>query len=287
MLNQAPFGFDLIRKYVVLFGSTFDDIYVNRMNANNVSEIIKVPISYSNKDKMMAIVDSDPDKDRPFSALVPRMGFSLLGMNYDSSRKNPTNNYIARVSNTDPSILYKQYMQVPYNFTFELYILSKNTLDASRIIEQILPFFTPDYTSRVLLIPDINLDLAIPIVLGGISIQDLYDGEFKVRRTLIWTLRFTMKAVLCNPVKQQGPIKFIQTTFYDPNGNTPYWISNSAIGNTSPLERMDGQVAMLANGQPTTNAQASVPYQTINIDDDYGYAETIYEFIGNTEITIF
>jgi len=293
MLQQAPFGFDLIKKYVVLFGSTFDDIYVNRLISTTTSEIVKVPISYSNKDKMLAIVDTDPNKDRPYSVLLPRLGFSLMGMTYDSSRKTPTNNYIARVSNTNSSILYKQYVPIPYNFNFELYLLSKNTMDASHIIEQIIPFFTPDYTSRVMLIPEINLDLAIPIVLSGLSNEDLYDGDFKVRRTLLWTFRFILKGILCNPLKEQNPIKFIQTTFYDPDGNYPWspapntWNIAAAVGNTAPLERMDLQVAMLANGQPTTNAAASVPYQTININDDYGYAETIYDFSGNVEITTF
>jgi hypothetical protein len=110
MLQQAPYGFDIIKKVVVLFGSTFDDLYVNRMNDNNVSERIKVPISYSNKDKMFARVDSDPNLNRPEAALTPRIGFSLTGANYDARIKTPTSNYLARQYG---QTILKQYVGVP------------------------------------------------------------------------------------------------------------------------------------------------------------------------------
>lgn len=274
MLQNAPFGFDLIKKYVVLFGSTFDNISIDRMAANNVSEQVKVPIGYSAKDKMLAVLDSDPDKDRPYSALLPRLGFNMVGMAYDTRRKGPASNYIRSAANSTVSTVYKQYMFVPYNFDFELYIMSKNTSDANRIVEQILPFFQPDFTSTVMLVPQMNLILDIPIVLGDVSQEDLYAADLKTRRTLVWTMKFTMKGVLCGPIYTAALIKFVETNFRP-----------LPRGSGSIIEQLDVQVTLTANGQPTTNVAESIPYRLINITDDYGFAEQIVDFIGNSAIT--
>jgi len=274
MLQNAPFGFDLIKKYVVLFGSTFDNISIDRMAANNVSERIKVPIGYSAKDKMLAVLDSDPDKDRPYSALLPRLGFNMVGMAYDTRRKGPASNYLRSAANSTVTTIYKQFNFVPYNFDFELYIMSKNTSDANRIVEQILPFFQPDFTSTVALVPQMNLILDIPIVLGDVSQEDLYAEDLKTRRTLVWTMKFTMRAVLCGPIYTAALIKFVETNFRP-----------LPRGSGSIIEQLDVQVTLTANGQPTTNVAESIPYRQINITDDYGYAESIYNFIGNSAIT--
>lgn len=274
MLQQAPFGFDLIKKYVVLFGSTFDNIQIDRMASNSVSEQIKVPISYSAKDKMLAVLSSDPDKDRPYSALLPRIGFNMVGMSYDTRRKGPASNYLRSVANSTVSTVYKQFNFVPYNFDFELYIMSKNTSDANRIVEQVLPFFQPDFTSTVELVPKMSLILDIPIVLVDVSHEDLYDGDLKIRRTLIWTMKFLMKGVLCGPIYTPAMIKFIETNFKPlPRG----------VGTI--IEQMDVQVTLTANGKPTTNVAESIPYRQINITDDYGFGETIINFSGNVIIS--
>ena len=40
-------------------------------------------------------------------------------------------------------------MPVPYNLDFELYAMAKQSDDALQIVEQILPYFQPDYTVTI------------------------------------------------------------------------------------------------------------------------------------------
>jgi len=68
------------------------------------------------------------------------------------------------------------------------------------IVEQILPFFSPDYTITVRDIPDLELSKDIPIVLNSVNYEDTWDGQLQQRRTVIWTLGFTAKMYLYPPV---------------------------------------------------------------------------------------
>ena len=285
MLSNSPFGFDLIKKYTILFGSIFDDIYINRQDQNGATtETIKVPISYSAKDKFLSIVDSDPNIDRPYSELLPRLAFNMVGMRYESNRKLPTNNKLRNPNPTNPAQIFSQYNNVPYEFSFELYVGAKNLTDAYAIIEQALFFFTPDYTASVVLIPEMSNETQdIPIVFNGVSQEDSYDGQFKNRRVIIFTLKFSLKAYIAGPITKPTLIKFIQINYRDPEeqGKT----IEEGVGNTPILEQQDIQVTLTANGQPTSNVADSIPYQQINITDNYGIVDPITTFIGNKVFT--
>lgn len=273
MLDNSPFYFSLIRKYVTLFGVTFDNIYINKTLDSNPSnnERVKVPISYINKDKLLARFDADPDIDRPYSALLPRMGFEMLPMTYDGSRKLPSTNYVS-IKTTDGYI--KQYVPVPYNFKFVLYIGVKNAEDGTKIIEQILPFFKPSYTPSVILIPETNMVHDIPIILNSVECEDKYDGAFENRRSLVWTLSFTMKGYIYGPEENSSVIRFVETDFFIP-ANTAI---EDSVGVAPKAETVNVQVTLTANGQPTSNVADSIPYKNINITDDYGFSTTITNY---------
>jgi hypothetical protein len=110
---------------------------------------------------------------------------------YDSSRKLNT---IGRVASSDqsPNNLKYQYNPVAYNLGFVLHIYVKNVEDGTKIVEQILPYFTPDWTVTANLVPEMNIKMDVPVVLNDISVEDNYDGDFKQRRALVWTLNFTL-----------------------------------------------------------------------------------------------
>lgn len=273
MLNNPPFGFGLLRKYVTLVGSLFDDIYIQRKypaGMNKEDELIKVPISYAPKDMLLARVDADPDLERPYSALLPRMSFEILDVQYDGSRKLPTNNRMAR--STTPGVYLRQYVPVPYNIIFQVAIAAKTTEDGAAIIEQILPFFTPDYTPSVILVPETNAIHTTPIVLNSVQLEDKYDGDFKTRKSLNWILRLTLKGYFYGPITTPSIIKFVETNLRD---STRYDTVEDAVGLAKISEEVDVQVTLTANGQPTTNAAASIPYTLVNITDDYGFASYV------------
>jgi len=183
------------RKMVVAFGTLFNNIEVRRTNSSDaVTEVLKIPLSYGPKDKMLVRISADPNRDSTTVALtVPRMGFELTSMTYDSARKLNT---LGRNVKTGTTGLKKQFNPVPYNYDFSLYIFVKNAEDGTQILEQILPFFTPEFTITMSLVSGMDVKMDIPLVLSGVSSEDTYDGDFATRRSIIWTLNFSMKGYL-------------------------------------------------------------------------------------------
>lgn len=263
------FYFSTIRKYVILFGTLFNDIHVTRTNATGSTvSLLKVPLSYAPKEKMMVRFDNDPGIDREAATILPRMSFEMQSLTYDASRKLNTLGK-AVVKDTSANKLKYQYNPVPYNFDFTLYVYVKNAEDGTKIIEQILPFFTPEWTSTVSLIPELGINMDIPIILNSVTSEDTYDGDFKTRRALIWTLNFTLKGYLYGPIRKNAVIKFANTTFYIPDPS----ITNlrNAVGNSSPNDRVTVAPGLDANGDPTSNASISISRDLIEADDDFGY----------------
>lgn len=258
------FYFSTIRKYVTLFGTLFDDITIIRTEASGqMSAVIKVPITYSSNDKMIARMEQDPGIDRQTATpTLPIMSFEMTNVTYDHTRKLSTIGRSA-VANTNNSYSY-QYNPVPYNISFRLYIYVKNAEDGTKIVEQILPYFTPDFTTTLKLIPEMGINMDIPTVLGTITQEDKYTGDFKERRAIIWTLDFTMKGYIYGPVKKAPIILFANTVFY-----TPKDIKN--LANVTYTDYVSVRPGLTANGEPTSNADLSISPYDILASDDYGY----------------
>ena len=74
-----------------------------------------------------------------------------------------------------------------------LYIFAKNQEDALQIVEQILPYFNPDFSVTVNDLPELGIKRDIKIVMDSVAFEDDYEGDFASRRSIIWTMTFTMK----------------------------------------------------------------------------------------------
>lgn len=269
------FYFGLIRKYVILVGTLFNNLRITREDSTgDVTSLIKVPITFSAKDKMLARVMQDPNIDRPTATLpLPMISFEMGPMSYDGSRKLNTIGRVVAKGDTASKFKY-QYNPVPYNINFKVYVYAKNAEDGTKIIEQILPFFTPDWTTTVSLIPEVDVTMDIPVILNNISFSDNYDATFKERRAIIWTLDLTLKGYLYGPVKNTAIIKFANTSFYIPQVEDGKL--RNAVGNTDVAEIMTVQPGLTANGDPTSNISITIPYTDIEVDDDYGYIIRIF-----------
>ena len=166
------------RKMVVAFGTLFNTIEVRRTNSSDeVTEVVKIPLSYGPKDKMLARFTSDPNLSSSVALTVPRMGFELTSIAYDSSRKLTKKNRMRKVDANNPLQMQYQYAPAPYNLGFTLSVMVKNTDDGLQIIEQIMPYFTPDYTVTINTVPDMGDKRDIPIILDNMSQEDTYEGD--------------------------------------------------------------------------------------------------------------
>src|SRR5690606_15638954 len=132
MFGAPSFYFGLIRKYVILTGTLFNQIYTAKtdINGNQIS-LSRIPIIYGPRDKMFARVMGDPNIDRETATIpLPLISFEMGNMSYDGSRKLPTINKVVK-SDSDPNKMRYQYNPVPYNIEFKVYIYAKNAEDAT------------------------------------------------------------------------------------------------------------------------------------------------------------
>lgn len=255
-----------IRRYVVLFGTLFNDIHITHPDTTrNQTRTIKVPVSYGPKEKVLARLTADPNLDRMPAIVVPRISFEITDVSYASDRKLTTVGKKTVKDTTNPDKLKYQYNPVPYDINFALSVIAKNTEDASRIVEQILPFFTPDWTATLEIIPEMDVIMDIPIVLNTVSVSDTYEGDFEQRRAITWDMRFTLKGYLFGPVRKSGIIKVADVNFFDGLG---------PVEGDSALANIDIRPGLLANGSPTTNAELTVDTSQIEADDNYAYIIT-------------
>lgn len=269
-----------IRRYIILFGTLFNEIFIKRFDAdNNLVKIIKVPITYGPKDKVIARIQQDPNLNKPFSVILPYMSFELLDAQYDSSRKLNTVGQMVQFNESNKNVANYNYNPVPYNFTFQLNIMVKNAEDGSKILEQILPFFTPDWTASIKIIDEPLIVVDVPTILTDVKSQDTWEGGFLERRALIWTLTFTMKGYVFGPLRKSKIIKQAQVDlgFKMNTGDT--------LTDMRVYETIKVQPGLTANGEPTSNAELSVPYSEISWEDDFGYVETIEYFPSGKDKT--
>jgi hypothetical protein len=268
---------DSLRKYIIVFGTVFNDIYINRLDNNEeVRQTLKIPLTYGPKDKVLARLEQNPQMDNQVGIVLPRISFEMTSLEYDPTRKLNTLNKLTKQSataGTDDEVKY-QYQPVPYDMQFEMNILVKNAEDGTRIVEQIVPYFTPDFTVSVNVVPEVDSARDIPIILNSITSQDQYEGSFEQRRALIWTLSFTMKGWLYGPTKKSKLIKLSETTF-----RLPEDVTTGNTTNTSNTIVVASRPGLTANGTATSNAAASIPYDEIISTDDYGFINTITENI--------
>lgn len=247
------------RRYVAIFGTLFNDIIIKRSNhSGQVVQTMKVPLNYGPMQKFLARTQQDPDFAAP-AITLPRMSFELVSMNYDGDRKltNMTRN-TKSISGTNDRVR-TQFTPAPYNLEFELNIMTKYAEDGTKILEQILPFFKPEFTVTAKLIDNMDMLTDLPIVLNSVRSEDTYEGSFEERRSLIWTLNFTLKGYYYGPTAEKKIIKFVDVDLYTP------------MTATSPITKITVQPGLTANGQPTTDINQTIPYADINIDDDWAY----------------
>ena len=217
MLGQYFYN-ESLRKTIIALGSLFNDIYITRKNSAGTDvQSLKVPLAYGPKQKFMVRLDADPNLDQKVALTLPRIGFEIAGFDYDPSRK--LNRIIKRkkVANTEDKKLKQmstQHSPVPYNLNFEMFVMTKNSDDGIQIVEQILPFFQPEYTVTIKEVPEMDVVRDVPIVLNSIGYEDTYTGSFTERRAIIYTFSFVAKAYVYGPVTTAKPITKADATVY-------------------------------------------------------------------------
>ena len=205
------------RRLIIAFGQVFNNIVIQRTNSTGgVTSRIKVPLAYAPKEKFLVRLDQQSSlNNREFAITLPRMGFEIAGISYDPTRKLTRIQKFKQVkSGKEGKVLDFNYTPVPYNISYNLFSFTASAEAGLQIIEQILPFFQPDYTVTINAIPDLSIKRDIPIILNSVNYEDTYSGDFTTRRAVIYTLNFTAKTYLFGPSTSQKVIKTVQSDQY-------------------------------------------------------------------------
>lgn len=279
MFKQAPFSHNILRKYIAAVGTLFNDVQVARKDAEgDVQQVIDVTLTYARKEKILARYFGDPDIDKAAGSVLPRMSYELTDMVYDGIRKlGSTKRFEVRANTAGPGTYSAVWMPVPYDLKFKLYVAAKYQHDGNQIIEQIVPYFTPKFDMTIELVPELDIRVDVPVILDSVTCEDTYDGDYKVRRAITWTLELTAKAYLFGPVVNHPIIKFANVNLYD---STRFDDIGDAVGNSSPIDRVTVQPGQDANGDATTDITITIPFSEIEADEEWGY---VVDIAGNLD----
>ena len=278
----------IIRKLVVGFGNLFDEITLVRYNPDNSeAQRFVVPIAYAAKELYVQRIEGDPNLDKKVQMTLPRMSFEMNGLTYDATRKQNTN--IRQFAQTSAGVV-SQYNPVPYNFDFNLYIYVRNIEDGTQIIEHILPYFTPDYTIKLNLVPEMGIIKEVPIVLNSTTSEVTYEGPRDTDpRMIIWTLNFTVKGFIFGAVSSTGLIKTSITNIFNEITSADtiqFNMSTSGIG-TYQI----GETVYQGYSLPLSTASAKVVYynnntlQLTNINGNFVSNQPIIGSVTNANYT--
>lgn len=274
----------IIRKVVVAFGNIFNNISIARYDSAGVEqEHFLVPIVYGGKEKYVSRLEGDPDLDKKVQVTLPIMSFEMTDMSYDASRKLNTNQRLTHPGGAQDKTL-AVYNPVPFNFDFDLHAYVRNIEDGAQLMEKILPFFTPDYTVSVNLVPEMGIVKQLPLILNDVSHEIEYEGDYNTKvRSVIWTLRFTVKGYLYGAISQP---KIIRTSITNMLDDVDLHATDIALEMTNGFGNYkDGEIIYQGYSYETATATATVSHwlpaaNTLTIKNLSGHFVTSSNVIG-------
>lgn len=210
-----------MRKSVAIFGTLFNNLKVLRKAADgSVLNQVRVPLAYGPKQKFLARLDQETGFDAPMAIKLPRMAFDITGLGIDSIQKGQKRNKIVEEHASDVGKKKTIQHHTAYNIEMSLYIMAKNQDDGLQIVEQILPYFSPEYNVSIKPVTGFNHKQDVSVVLNAVTIDDQYEGDFVERRVLIYQLDFSMKMKFYGPTANQAIIREINIDFHDKDVTT-------------------------------------------------------------------
>jgi hypothetical protein len=184
---------DSIRKLVIGFGSLFNNIHIMQKTSTGGDKDILVPIAYSPKEKFVKrlIYPSSISEGTRVELNMPQMGFEITNITYDPIRH--INKIHKKLESGSGITTMASFTEVPYNFTFGLYAYSRNIEENLQILEQILPYFSPEFVIS-LNMTDLHQKIDVPITLMQTNLVQEYEGDFNTRRSIISSYIFNAKS---------------------------------------------------------------------------------------------
>jgi len=253
---SGHFYHEHIKRAVAVFGTLFNNMSVVKKNGSgNVISTIKVPLAYGPRQKFLARIQDEKYLTDPKLAIrLPRMSFEIISMSYDTNTK-LQKGVTRTLASSDPTKKQTILNPVGYRMGLQLNIMTKNQDEALQLLEQIVPFFQPEYTVTVKEVQN-NFKSDMPFVLQSVTMSDDYEGDFLSRRAIIYTLEFETRVRFYGPLGDKGIIRRVDATFADTEmtvNDEPYQTQKIYISPSTAQETDDYDIEVeLINPIPDT-----------------------------------
>lgn len=272
--GNQPFYFQTMRKLVNTMGALLNGIDIVKANVANTAQTvagkITVPVMQGAKEDWYIRLTGDPTANIGIQAQLPLISYELKGLQYDPSRK--LSGYIKNYVVIDNFQATKYACAFPYNMNFEVTIWTRNIDDSFQIMEQILPFFDPNYVVALKYISAPNAQGVteyvvdeVPFVLEGVHPDFQYEHPASAggSRMVVWTLELTAKALFFGPLPQVGIIKEVIINFRNLNefgdaANNKYVTMTATAEPNLPVDI----ITMFSNGSGFFSNNEAVQGQT-------------------------
>lgn len=217
MFKNQPFYYQHVRKAIIAFGTLFNNIRVRRTNSDgDIVNSMYVPLSYAPKQKFLSRIQEFSDlENRQVAVTLPRIGFEITDFSYDAARKLTITQPVRALNQAvDEKGIKYSFVSTPWNMGISMGVFAKNQDDGLQIVEQILPYFNPDFNVTINELPELGVRRDIQIVLNNVSYNDDWESDFSKRLSVNWELNFTMKINLFGYVKDASYIKKVFANIY-------------------------------------------------------------------------
>ena len=208
-----------LRKLTLAFGGLFDEIYISKDTSDGKIERTRVPLTYSGKEKFIRRINeaSSISSSVKIETLLPKMAFEMTTLQYDPTRKiNKINKKFKSSLVNGETYTQQAYSEVPYNVQFSLYCFTRTVDDNLQIMEQILPYFSPEFIVT-LKMNEVDTNVDVPIILNTTNMTEQYEGDMTTRRSVVSSFSFTAKAHIFSRISGFGLIKEIDVNILEDN----------------------------------------------------------------------
>lgn len=210
------------RRYIVLMGDLFSRIEVERRRGDK-THWQRVPVTYASKEHFVTKLESKfsvntENGDVPkIDTILPRMNLHMVDVTYNAQKKTGLLNRQIVQNQHKPGELVSQYNPVPIKMIFELGIYTRHQNDMFQIVEQIIPYFQPHFTTTIKEFNghDLVIDRDINITWQSLAVDENLEGDKQSVRRLEWSMMFEVDGWIYPPVAEiRGEIRTIYLDFF-------------------------------------------------------------------------
>lgn len=224
MPASQHYFYNVMRKTIIQFLDMFNDLAIARFNPDTgaVIKYVSVPLKFAPKTKQWYWTELREAQDRR-DTVLPMIAVDMENVEYAQDRQVNRNH---RVSLSDKGNIRQYFNPVPYDFTFNVQIAAEYMVDITQVIEQVLPFFTPEAYIRIT-IPELNIEgvdgasdelgsdsLELRVVYESSSKEATVELDEAGYRVLLWTLTFKAQGYLFTPMFETKRVHHVVQNYY-------------------------------------------------------------------------